>query len=211
MMSWRAPSSAGSLARNEYDKVGWALTEGRAEGSELESGLIRGAENAFLRDTKVPLGCSLHQFSLISGQIAPGGKCICLPRIHEGRGGMDNTGLCSWVWEGQSGQSSGPDSGSFPPDIPVFKVTLPNYVPQTLGETDFFASICQSPWQDFRNMSHLGLTLNTGLRCGEGGSYTEDNFPEPLCLKALGFVIICHLNIKKKINFWLPGNFKGPS
>ena len=76
---------------------------------------------------------------------------------------------------------------------------------------DFFASICQSPWQDFRNMSHLGLTLNTGLRCAEDGSYTEDNFPEPLCLKALGFVIICHLNIKKKINFWLPGNFKGPS
>ena len=61
----------------------------------------------------------------------------------------------------------------------------------------FFASICWSPWQDFRNMSHLGLTLNTGLRCGEGGSYIEDNFPEPLCLKALGFLIICCLNIKK--------------
>lgn len=151
MMSWRAPSSARSLARNEYGKGGWALTEGRAEGSKLESRLIRGVENAFLRGTKVPLGCSLHQSSLISGQTAPGGKYICLPRIPEERVGMENTGLCSWVWEGQSGQSSGPDSGSFPPDIPVFKVTLPNYVPQTLVETGFFASICQFCWQEDHN------------------------------------------------------------
>lgn len=202
-MSWRAPSSAGSLARNEYDKGGWALTEGRAEGSKLESGLIRGVENAFLRGTKVPLGCSLHQFSLISGQSAPGGKYICLPRIPEERVGMENTGLCSWVWEGQSGQSSGPDSGSSSRHHSLqghFAKLCPT-------DPGFFAFVCRSPWQDFRNMSHLGLTLNTGLRCGEGGSYTEDNFPEPLCLKALGFLIICCLNI----NFWLPGNFKGPS
>ena len=147
-MSWRAPSSAGSLARTEYDKGGWALTEGRAEGSKLESGLIRGVENAFLRGTKVPLGCSLHQFSLISGQSAPGGKYICLPRIPEERVGMENTGLCSWVWEGQSGQSSGPDSGSFPPDITVFKVTSPNYVPQTLVSSLLF-------------VGSLGKTLGT--------------------------------------------------
>lgn len=116
---------------------------------------------------------------------------------------MDNTGCVPEFGKDNQVRALVQIPGSFPPDIPIFKVTLPNYVPQTLGETDFFASICQSPWQDFRNMSHLGLTLNTGLRCEVlGGSYTGGQFPRALMPKGLGFVIICHLNIKK-INFCL--------
>ena len=95
MMSWRAPSSVGSLGRKECDEGGLAPTERRGEGNKLESGLSRKTENGVLRGTKVPLGCSLHQFSLVPGQTSPSGKHFCLPRIPEEKVGMENTGLCS--------------------------------------------------------------------------------------------------------------------
>lgn len=84
-MSWRTPSSVGSLGRNEYNEGGSAPTEGRGKGNEPESGLPRGTEDGLLRGIKVPLGCLLHQLSLVPEETSPGNKHFCLPRIPEKR------------------------------------------------------------------------------------------------------------------------------
>lgn len=148
--------------------------------------------------------------SYFSGQIAPGGKWDY--QEESMRRGRDGEQACVPEFgEGQIRSELSSRFGVLSLQTSPSSRSLTNYVLQTLGETDFFASICQSSWQDFRNMSHLGLTSNTGLRvgctCGHRGQFPRAPMPKGLRL----CFIICHLNIKKKNHFWLPGNFKGPS